>query len=270
MSKKILIINDTRDYHGGCQQIYLTICYQLASYDLDFVKSETLTDFSMYKAVILNGEGTLHDNAPNALRYLNMLKKAKEQGIRTLLVNTVWQNMDYDPSFIDYISVREVLSKEEMGIDVDVHLDLSYNLDVPIEEKPKHHIITGNRHFNSTRLDIFKGYKETEYADLFNEYWYDVVNKLRSADIYITGKQHEMYAACKAKCKFVILEGNTHKNEGLIKTAGVNIPVLPYEASKIAVQTMIKRIESGDFDDEYKKLFEFMDSYPKLNLKDKV
>jgi hypothetical protein len=74
----------------------------------------------------------------------------------------------------------------------------------------------------------------------------------------------------KAKCKFVILKGNTHKNEGLMKTAGVEIPVLPFEASKIAVQTMIRRIESGDFNEEYNKLFDFMDKYPKLNLKEKI
>jgi hypothetical protein len=268
--EKILILNDTRDYHGGCQQIYLTICYQLAKYDLDFIKSETTNDFSQYKAVILNGEGTMHDNAPNAIRYLNMLKRANEQGVKTLLVNSVWQNMAYDISFIDYISVREVLSKEEIKKDVDVHLDLSYNLDVPYEEKPKHQLITGNRHFNSSRLDIFEGYGETEHADLFNEYWFDVVNKLRHTEIYLTGKQHEMYAACKAKCKFVILAGNTHKNEGLMKTAGVEIPVLPFEASKIAVQTMIRRIESGDFEEEYNKLFDFMEKYPKLNLKDHI
>ena len=270
MKGNILIVNDTRNYHGGCQQIYLTLCYQLAEYDLTFT-NEPIEDYTKFNAVVLNGEGTMHDNAPNALKYLNMLKEANKQGVRTLLINSVWQNMDYDPSFINYISVREVLSKEQMNIDVDVHLDMSYNLDVPYGDNINHHhLITGNRHFNSPRLDLFKGYNETDHADLFHEYWYNVVNKLRNADIYVTGKQHEMYAACKARCKFVILEGNTHKNQGLIKTSGVNIPVLPFEASKLAVQTMIKKIESGDFDDEYKKLFDFMDKYPKLNLRDKI
>lgn len=269
MNKKILILNDTRNYHGGCQQIYLTLCYQLAKYDLTF-SNNPLEDYKKFSAVILNGEGTMHDNAPNSIKYLNILKEANKQGVKTLLVNSVWQNMNYDTSFIDYISLREHFSKEEMQKDVDVHLDLSYNLDVPYDERPKHHLITGNRHFNSPRLDIFKGYDETEHADLFNEYWFDVVNKLRHADIYVTGKQHEMYAACKAKCKFVILKGNTHKNEGLMKTAGVEIPVLPFEASKITVQTMIRRIESGDFNEEYNKLFDFMDKYPKLNLKEKI
>lgn len=41
----------------------------------------------------------------------------------------------------------------------------------------------------------------------------------------ITGRQHAVYAACKARIPFAASEGNTHKIRGLIKTAGVEIPI---------------------------------------------
>ena len=55
-------------------------------------------NFLEYSTVILNGEGTMHHNQSNALKFLQALKDASQAGCDIMLVNTVWQDMtnDYD------------------------------------------------------------------------------------------------------------------------------------------------------------------------------
>ena len=35
--------------------------------------------------------------------------------------------------------------------------------------------------------------------------WNSIVNRLRHAELLVTGRHHEAYAALKARCKFIVL-----------------------------------------------------------------
>ena len=61
-----------------------------------------------------------------------------------------------------------------------------------------------------------------------------------------------------------MLSGNTHKNEGLFATAGVNIPTLPFDATNDQIIQAIKNIHM--YKDDFKKLFSFMSNQPIPNL----
>lgn len=40
--------------------------------------------------LLLNGEGTMHDDAPKALKYAEVVAFAKNQGVKCVLMNYVW------------------------------------------------------------------------------------------------------------------------------------------------------------------------------------
>lgn len=55
--------------------------------------------------------------------------------------------------------------------------------------------------------------------------WGSFVASLKTASLVATGRHHAVIAACKARVPFVAMEGNTHKISGLVRTAGVDIPI---------------------------------------------
>ena len=72
------------------------------------------------------------------------------------------------------------------------------------------------------------------------------------------GRHHGVYAACRAEVPFLAYGGNSHKIEGLIASAGVNIPVFE-RPDNLAEQ--IERCLS--LRSEYDALFHWMASQPK-------
>ena len=276
-----VILNDTSNYHYGCKKViqYLISDLQNCGYtDITLIgqKTREIQDGRSicYEAdlVVLNGEGTMHSTAfkqrdtPNAL--LESLTAVNHRGIKTALINTVWQNMKIEDSTAyalenSYISCRETYSHKQLKIinsNADIHLDLSYFVEVP--------------YFKTKQLDklIGKFFKRSDSKqknlDIFEEDWNIIVNKLRHASWLITGRHHELYAACKARCPFTILKGNTWKNEGLLATANVDIPffnsLLKDEEFDFAI------LKCQDFMNEYNKLFDWMENQPKFTLKGKI
>lgn len=267
---KVLLLNDTSSYHSGCAQV---INYLRSRVDIFASVSSSVpyVDRSLLEGVdilVINGEGTMHDDALRARDLISVAKEAKLVfGIKTFLVNSVWQRNDLlteDLVYFDYISVREVLSKDEItrviDIGVDISLDLSYYVDVPYKEFERSDILCGN-YFRSGRL--IRGVGGDGYIDIFGESWENIVNRLRHSNLLVTGRHHELYAACKARCPFIVLEGNTHKNSGLMETFGVNIPVLGMRASIEEIKFAISSYR--DYLGEYEKLFNSMEGYEAPN-----
>ena len=134
---KTLLLNDTSNYHNGCKQV-------VASFDFD---NSIVTDryhnamnvnYKEYDKVILNGEGTMHHRSNVGLIFLNGLKKAQEAGCKTMLMNTVWQDMPKHPALehCDRIVVREQYSHnalKQQGIDSEIAPDRS--MLIPVEQK---------------------------------------------------------------------------------------------------------------------------------------
>jgi polysaccharide pyruvyl transferase WcaK-like protein len=251
---KTLLLNNTSDYHNGCKKVIEAIDH-IYGFD-DSIKTFDKTnldelDYSKYDRVILNGEGTIHHNSVRAQQYLSALFFAQRAGCETFIINTVWQRMknDYDHVLkkCDLIAVREEYSqtelKEKHGVDSIVYPDLSYIVDVPLEEYEYEEIYEG-QYINLTQDKVIGNYPR---IDIFKQEWNEVVNRLRNADLLITGRHHEMYAACKAKCPFLVYEGNTWKNSGLLASAGVQIPF------------DIEGVLIGKYDEQYEKLWAYLE-----------
>lgn len=242
---KSLIINDTQHYHSGS----FVVNQKLKS----LFKTENILpnkykpsdkELKEYDIIICNGEGTMHSNKARARHNIKILQQAHLLGIKTALVNTVWQDMNTNIDFIDYVSVRETLSKKEMETNrtkqIDINLDLSFYYDQSAMITQENDIVYG-ADFENNQIDIFK------------QSWDYIVNILKKSNLLITKRHHEMYAACKAHCPFIVFGGNTHKNHGLIKTFDSKIPILN---DKQELEYYIKHYK--DLHNEYNKLFQNM------------
>ena len=170
---KVLILNDTSNYHNGCKQVMNFIYskmenYEVVSFSIKNIRSNEnlLKDIDV---LIINGEGTMHDNAIRAEELLSVGKLAKKSyNIKTFLINSVWQRnnrrvtKDY-LRYFDYISVREIFSKNEIkkyiDKDVIINLDLSYYAEVPFKQFPKKQIIQWNKE-KSQQIKVFNSMYE--------------------------------------------------------------------------------------------------------------
>lgn len=278
---KVAIFNDTSRYHKGCEKVMEYLHNDIWSCGHEITESvqgnkdrvgEVDSIIADADAVVVNGEGTMHHDRPVPHQLLFTLKKAKKAGKRTALINTVWQSMTVDDEMKDvlrdtYISVREVMSHDALlkdGIESDIHLDLSYFVDVPVVDGlPQKELVIG-KFFQQ------KDYRPEDipHMDIFHTEWNDYVNTLRNTDWFVTGRHHELYAACKARCKFAALSGNTWKNEGLMKTAGVNIPIEAPHLLHSRIPEFLEKCKKKK--KEYDKLFDWMEAQPKFTLADKL
>lgn len=271
---KILIFNDTRNYHHGCAKVMEYLHKDLIDSGHTILNSITgnrdlLPNVEMQfieaDMILVNGEGTMHHDASTSQQLLAILRNAKTLGKKTALINTVWQSMTVNDEIKDvlsdtYISVREIKSQyamyETIGRKVDLHLDLSYFVDVPTQN------------FEHKDLVIGKFFMQQDYRpenipvlDIFKTEWNECVNTLRNTDWFVTGRHHELYASCKARCPSTVLSGNTWKNEGLFETAGVDIPCGDGKLLHDEIPNFID--ECKEKKDEYTKLFDWMEAQPK-------
>lgn len=242
----ILLLNDTSKYHNGCAKVIETFKFD---HSIE-TNSPVDVDFSLYKTVILNGEGTMHhtrnQNRQNPIKFLKALSDAYSAGCEIQIVNTVWQDMtnEYDNVLqsCKQIQVREILSqlelKEKHNVDSVVKPDRSLLPDVPYQSFPHVDVYQGRWFFNGPDLGFPK-------IDIFAQSWNEVVNRLRHCNLLITGRHHEAYAAIKAGCKFIVLPGNTHKNEGIYLNAGVD-PINSIDS--------ITDVLSGKYNEQFKKI----------------
>jgi len=267
---KILLLNNTENYHAGSKQVITFLKNEFRNHQLITPKTLKNIVVEEYDLVILNGEGSMHSSnlRPKIVKWLEIMSAAAKKGIKTAIINTVWENNSIEATQMlenfFYVSVREIKSKEEIlktvDTNVDIFLDLSYYTKVNyIPMQSQYNIVTGNR-YSDFETPKISNVGENGTIDIFTESWDIIVNKLRHSNILVTGRHHEMYAACKARCMFIVLEGNSHKNQGLIKTFDLNIPVLPKDASN---DTIIKTIKWA-FENQhcYKRLFDLMETYP--------
>ena len=190
----------------------------------------------------------MHHSKPTAMNFLRALQSAHAKGCDIQIHNTVWQEMchTYDDVLrkCSQITVREVLSQQEIfkhGIYAPISPDRSMIVDVPYKEY-NHVTIYDGQTFNKS----IQRQSDRPRINIFEQSWDEIVNRLRNADLLITGRHHEMYAAIKARCKFIVEEGNTWKNRGLLQTVGSSIDFNDIEG-----------ILDGKYDAEYEKIFQY-------------
>lgn len=278
---KVMVFNNTSRYHNGCVKVMQYLHKNLQENNCQILESVygnidkiqfKESNFKQAEVIVVNGEGTMHHDSRGSRQLLEVLRRAKREGKKTFLINSVFQAMSLNDELVrvlkdTYISVREVKSqrylKNKFGIDAEVHLDLSYFVDVPEMFSPHRQYVVG------------KMFSRQDYApkgvfkiDIFRHKWNDIVNVLRSTDLFVTGRHHEMYAACKARCPFVVLSGNTWKNEGLFETAGIDIPHLQDQATDIEIVNTAAKIEENP--NEFFKLFNWMEQQPIWTIENKL
>lgn len=270
----ILFLNNCESYHSGSFQVMNFFKKEFENHNLTILKSfKRLYKYNLlnFDVIVANGEGTMHDNAPKALQILNVLLEGKKLGIKTLLVNTVWQNNNENFTklldSIDYISVREVSSKKEIqkiiNKEIDVNIDVSYFVDTDMPDRRLiYNVAAGNRYQDGSKPKII-GIGEDINIDIFSQPWNSLISDLRKSKMLVTGRHHEMYAACKAECPFLVLEGNTHKNSGFLKTMECEIPILPTNSSNKEITNYIEKFST--YESEYLKLFKKLKTIKKPN-----
>ena len=250
---EVLLLNDTSSYHNGCKVVVdvITKKYNVTetftTNEMTSASKEIL-DYSRFDHVILNGEGSMRHNGRTSRLFLTELNSAYTQGCKISIINSVWQKctnkFDNLLSKCEDVTVREIYSynemKEKHGFTPRIVPDCSYFYDVP-EVQYDHVEVYEGQYWEE------KSSNEYPSLNIFKQEWNEIVNRLRNSELLITGRHHEMYAACKAKCRFLVKPGNTWKNEGLLHTANANIP------------WDIKGVIAGKYDNEYKKLWDYLD-----------
>ena len=161
---------------------------------------------------------------------------------------------DYDDVLAkcSLIQVRDIISQKELksrhGIDSTVIPDRSIRLNVPFQDFAPVKVYQGNR-FDS-KVESFN--LNCPKIDIFKEDWNSIVNRLRHSELLVTGRHHEAYAAIKAGCKFIVLPGNTHKNEGIYLNAGV------YPINSL---DHIQDVLDGQYDKEFNRIFDYYEKF---------
>jgi polysaccharide pyruvyl transferase WcaK-like protein len=266
MKINVLLLNNTEHYHSGCKKVIDYFRYHFLNHTLTVhpKKTKEFPNFNNFDLIILNGEGSCHDDSKKIISYLEYMNEASIAGIKTMVVNSVWQNNSKSTTEllqkINYISVREIKSKNEIlkYIDkkIEVAIDLSYFHTVEFEESKPAIIVAGNKFIPKKQRELYSNIGEESYIDIFSEDWKTIVNKLRNSEVLITGLHHEVYAACKAECPFIAIEGNTHKISGILETFNIDIPVLNYNSTNNVIVEHILNIDQ--YKNEYTNLFKKM------------
>ncbi len=227
---RIRLAGDHSSYHCGSAAVVQTISAELRRHG-EIVTGE---DFDV---LVVNGEGSMHHGGGAFRDKMRLIDAATAAGRPALLINTVWQDNphDFDTALAKcrQVVVREVLSRRAIarhGIAAEAAPDLAYfaplaNGDI-VDFKGRI-VMTDflSREFGSfvrLRSRWAEGYP---FLDMRAMDWSTLVRSLETSRLLVTGRHHAVYAACKARTPFLALAGNTHKIEGIIASAGADIPV---------------------------------------------
>lgn len=193
-------------------------------------------DDPAYDVLIVNGEGTMHHSQPGHHRKMRRIKAAVRDGRPAYLLNSVWQQNDatYDALLpqISAIQVRERLSAIDLathGVAAQVHPDLSWYAPVdPNAQAPDwtDQIVATDCYLGPRSWGVPKEFAGVTIADMSTMSWSAFVVGLSTARLLITGRHHAVYAACRAGIPFVAIAGNSHKTDGLMRSADVPVTVL--------------------------------------------
>jgi len=216
-------------------------------------------DLPANSTVIINGEGTMHSDAPAATKMLKYGASAVARGHTVELINSVWQRMSDE--YVNIIKTfrnvefREVLSLADAKVAGSIALDVSLHYDVPFEKKTTTSVCYGGIFGNGNpSLKIDWPYP-THRVDVFNSSWNDLVNEIRAADVIATGRHHEMYAALAARTPVLTIPGNTWKNEGFFYT--VDAPELVLNPTRANIEDTL----NGKYDQCWKRVWDYLDNY---------
>jgi hypothetical protein len=257
---RIRLSGDHSAYHCGSAAAFEVIAAEARRH------GEVVTEGD-YDLLLVNGEGSMHHGNGACAKKMAQIEAALAQGKRVALVNTVWQdNPDRFARIVrgcESVVVREVMSQRELaqhGVHAAVHVDQSY---FRVIDSDPYVDYGGAAVMTDFYAEDFGGFvrlnsrwaRQHPFVDMQAVSWSSLVRSLRTASLLVTGRHHAVYAACKARVPFLALRGNTHKVEGLIRTAGADIPVFD------SVAELRKHLAwPGEHLAAYDRLFDWMAS----------
>jgi hypothetical protein len=269
---RAIVFNDTSRFHHGSAAVMRRLHAEIAAADIELVESVYGNTWMFSKSypiwreesmeaadlIVINGEGTMHDDARLAAFYLDEI--AARRGHRRLaLVNTLWQRMSERSRAIahraDLVVVREPVSHRELGMASAVTMpDLSFYERPAWSRLEPQGLVKGTFYgpaFRKLELDAS--------IDVQRDDWSVMVNRLRHARALLTGKHHEVLAACVARCPFVTTEIPTHKIAGLGAYAGVDLPRVEPGCGRAAVVAALEAAAT-DADGTFARLFDRLEA----------
>lgn len=248
---QILLVNDSSNYfHVGCQAVSRSHAALLGQNghtvkkrlftgvinpnqfkaDTDKIDSYLSSLFEGIDAVVVNGEGSIHHN--RNIQYLELLEHAQKAGLKTLLVNSVLQEIDgFESVFnrLDALTVRDSNSKNYMltkGIESLLRPDSFIGADFSdtplINLSGKSSFTCWHPHRAEAGNQIMTIYKNLPDSKRFFlpihseavEAWRNIPATFGTSKIIITGRHHGIYCAMFNASPFIAFESNTWKVDG--------------------------------------------------------
>jgi hypothetical protein len=203
--------------------------------------------FDEVNGVVVNGEGTLHHGA--GLHLLAVAGAAQRRGLKTFLVNTVFQEIDAFRDvlrrFDDFV-VRDACSLKEarafgcrsarMELDSVLAADWGHEPMIDLSGK-----VVVSDWFPGRTRDVgvaMRAFERSRPNAFFFPFrhgihlscWRSAVATLKTARSFVCARHHGLYVAGLAAVPFVAFPSNSHKVEGLIEASGLPIPFVEQAA----------------------------------------
>lgn len=182
---KAIVFNDTSsDDHHGCQLVMKQIDFYAEMAGIDIVFKVPMgydwrnvawirSKFEDVDLCIINGEGTMHNDASSALELGALAEYCFGRKIPCFLINTVWQNnklLNKYARFFDAVYVRDSLScneLKEVGVKATIVPDLTLTINSPLGiSKKRHGVIVNGSVMPSVLAAAWKVKKEAVFEDV--------------------------------------------------------------------------------------------------------
>lgn len=260
---KTIILNDTRraPNHLGCVTVMSNLLHLAGSKGLEVFRTFTRVDVAespeflsaleAAEVVIVNGEGTMHHDAPGAKALARAVAAAHRAGKRTALLNAVWQDNVETVSCLehfDFVQVRDSYSLDQIRLagrsDALLAPDFSFYqgsdsaADIPTRIRSTYverglvvdsiipHVSARMYDYAARhRLPFFVMSSWAGKAPMerhpIGRSEFLALQTLRRAPFILSGRFHAVCLAMKHGIPFVALSSNTHKIEALLEDAGL-------------------------------------------------
>lgn len=261
---KAILLNDTRsERHIGCDLVISNTLAEAARTGIEIVEavansevqqSAARASASAAELVLINGEGTMHDDWPKPTALALAAKVSKERGRKVVLYNTVWQNNPALAAYLKYFDLifcRESLSTEQIrkaGFHALTVPDMTFAKGIPsIDRSTSLAVIDSvngkaakqlawfairkraaflpfsqssfDRLHSRKRLGFFLHHRCGTPSE-FNVH--DTLTRLASAERIVSGRFHGTCLAFNLGKPIASLSSNTHKTEGLYRDIGLD------------------------------------------------
>jgi len=220
--------------------------------------------------ILLNGEGTLHDDRSRALALLHTIHLAKKYGLKTVLYNALWSNnpsgLKYIPDF-DLIFCRDSSSAQEIrhhhsGTHVTTVLDMIFSTTFDNNPNKKESVLItdavkkrksiplakfainnnfifcpmGSNFFDAVKSSPILRWKlkqKSAYHHNQLDSPTSYIRKILNSSGVITGRFHTACLALLLETPVFSLSSNTRKIENLYTDLGLSSTLIPHSINTL-------------------------------------